>query len=149
MDLRTTNFSIVTSTNSTNSITQKQLTVPSFSLSGADVPLYPVGSLICNTDDDRLYISNGSVWNLVGNLAPSPTPISGVTTLDGNGHSLINNPTVDANTRFVLCFQSNNPVIPTGTLFIGFRNIGTGFQISSSAGSGDALTNVYYQLWQS
>ena len=87
--------------------------------------------------------------NLLGNEAPSPNPVSGITSLDSTGHAVVLNPLVNLNTRFVLTIQDGGPVIPTGTIFVGFRSINNGFGISSSAGSADAGIIVYYQLWQS
>ena len=72
----------------------------------------------------------------------TPSPM-GVAVLGGAGSQTILNPSVNANTRIALSYQS----AATGVVAVTARVPGNSFTITSAAGAADAGAIVFWQLW--
>lgn len=74
-------------------------------------------------------------------------PAAGLATLDVAGQVVIANKNVLAGTRFTLTAQDGG-TLPSGSMRVITRVVGTSFTIASTANAGDAGTVVYWQLWE-
>lgn len=80
-------------------------------------------------------------------IKESPNTMAGIAILAGAGVAVISNTQVTATSKFTLTVQDGGTV-PTGTVYISSRIIGTSFTITSNAGAIDNGVRVYYQLWE-
>lgn len=71
---------------------------------------------------------------------------AGLTTLDGSGNSVVLNQNISSTTRITLTIQDGGAV-PTTSVYVSNRVIGTSFTISS-IGGGNSGVIVYYQLFE-
>ncbi len=71
---------------------------------------------------------------------------AGVATLDGSGNATIANANVSATSRFNLTIQDTGAV-PTTSVYVSARVVGTSFTISS-IGGGNSGVNVYWQIFE-
>lgn len=71
--------------------------------------------------------------------------MSGIIDTGPGGAVTVNNTRITANTRIELTIQDGGAV-PTGSVYVSTRVVGTSFTIQSMAG--DVGVRVYYQLWE-
>lgn len=113
---------------------------PNFSSNTAGRPGSPyVGQEWFDTDLGSPIWWNGTNWMSVsGN--------SGVATLDGSGNAIVPYGFVTATCHFVLTIQDTGAV-PTTSVYVSARNLGSDFTISS-IGGGNAGVDVYWQIYE-
>lgn len=78
-------------------------------------------------------------------LGQSQNGMAGLTGLNASGNAVVPNTNVTATSRFTLTIQDG--VVPTASVYISGRTVGTSFTISS-IGGGNAGVTVYWQLWE-